>query len=399
MIFKEDVYNIYLPLIFSALHVIFGFLFFGFLGRQGDYHLGLFSFYHSFIIIFSHFFRLGADFEILSSNELITTNFKSIKSLFKAIFSLNCIILILSLFSKFFIYENIFLDTFLGSSLFALNIFISFFLRKKGHSVFYSFFVNSPFILALSIIQSFDLVDPYTAINVFILSLMILNIFAIILVAFHLNFRSYLKVELKNIKFIFSNLRYTFSANLLLLFLSQFPVLVFGFVNDFSSSATFKIINKISSIIILISQQVFTRTIPKISAYYSKDNRRLFKEYKISLKKSYTFSLLYFFIILLFSDFILNFFSLDITISILIMGFVMHMPRLLTGPIPNLLVVLDMKKDFLRVMFACLIISVFFIIPLIYFKINAAILFMFSFSCFMSIYSLVLIKNNKKLNV
>ena len=262
---KKDIFTIAFPVFFAALNNISGFIFLGLLSRIDINYLAYFSIYHSFIVVLSQFFRLGADYEILSNSNNLKKKYNSSEHLISSIISINIPVLLILFFIKSLFLNNLITSILIGGSLFGMNVFFAYCFRSLKKPLLYSIFLNSPYILSLIISYFFSFDNTYSSINHFNNSLLILCTLQFIYF-FAINKNITLnKIKFSEIKILFKNLKNIFSANFILLFLTEFPIFFFGVIGDLFAVSIYKLVHKLSSIIILISNQSFTGVITEIA--------------------------------------------------------------------------------------------------------------------------------------
>ena len=334
------------PLLMSALNIIFGFIFFALISRENVEYLGIFSFVHGGSIILSHFFRFGSDFDIFKNSSDLKKIYGVEDSIISHIIILNIFFLFfLIIFRLFFNIPSMIFYTIMMALTLSLNIVISNFFRRKNYILLYSMFLNSPFIIATAGLFFLPITDSFTAINIFLGAFYFLIIFELFFLKLYFKFSFFEKINFRNIKPIFINLYPTFISGVILLFMEQLPVLAFGWAGDFESAAIFRIISKICVVLVIISNAFFASAIPEISITNPKNLALIESIYNRASSKAFILSSIYILAIFLFLPIIIDIFSIEIVYSNLFLLFLGNLIIVLSGPVNQALIIFNLQTQ------------------------------------------------------
>ena len=385
----------------SALNVMFGFIYFAIISRESIEYLGVFSFVHSSSIILSHFFRFGTDFDIFKNNTDLKNLYGDKDNIINYMLTINLLSLLLLLFiHNFFIIPSMIFYTFLIAILLSVNVIIANFFRRKNYVLLYSILLNSPFIIAVIGSFLFTISNKLTAIHLFVGAFSILLFFEIILLKIKLKIKFFKPIKLSAIKPIFFNLYPTFIAGIILLFMEQLPVLVFGMSGDFESAAIFKLFSKICIVLVIISNAFFASTIPEISKADSNQKGFIESIYNNASSKAFVLSIIYMIGIFLFLPIIMNIFNTQILyINLLFLFFASLLP-VLSGPINQLFIVFNQQKYLMKILlYSLLILCPVTILLIFQFGLEGAIASALLFNLFWIVTSLFKFHFNNEINL
>lgn len=382
----------FFPITFSFLGLLSGFLFLGKISNINDSYLGIFSFIHSGALIFSHLLRFGSDFDVLKSKEKLNERFKDSDFLIKYIFQ-TCSILILGLiFIKDIIPNNLFWGL-LTACLLSINIVFSNYIRSKNYINLFSIFLHSPFIISAFLIFLLSEIQQFTGIKIFVFSLSLLVLIQLFFLKFHIKVDFFKIVNLDKIKIFYTNLFPIFISGLIILVAAQLPIIIFGILENYEDAAIFKILNKICSLMLIISRAFFASTIPRISGILNK-KREVEKIYNQRNLIVFLINLVVSIIIIMLSSYIKYYFNIDFSYKSLILLLFAFNVISICGPINELYVItgheIQMGKIFT---FSFLISLPFFYYLTLNFMIIGSI---FSVLIFNSISSILLMINYYK---
>lgn len=331
-----------IPIIFSLTGLLAGFIFLGKISSSGYENLGIFSFIHSGALIFSHLIRFGSDFDVLKSNKKLIERFSDSDFLIKYVFQLSSVLIFILLCFKNLVPYNLFWGL-ITACLLSLNIVFSNYIRSKNYINLFSFFLHSPFIISAFLIFFVTNIQEYTAIKIFVFSLSLLVLLQLFFITKFMKVNFFRFVNFLKAKIFYFKLFPIFFSGLVILIAAQLPVIIFGILKNYGDAASFKVLNKICSLLLLTSRAFFASTIPQISS--------LLKN-KVLVQKMYNdrnfivlmVNLMITGLILLFSSYIKIYFSVEFNlISIILLLIAFHFTSI-GGPINELYVITSCEK-------------------------------------------------------
>jgi O-antigen/teichoic acid export membrane protein len=389
------------PLMMSALNIIFGFIFFAIISRQNIEFLGIFSFVHSGSIILSHFFRFGTDFDIFKNSTDLKNLYGDEDNIINYMLTINLSsLLFLLIIHNLFSIPLMIFYTILIAILLSLNVIIANFFRRKNYVLLYSVLLNSPFIIAALGSFLFTISNSFTAIYLFVGAFVILLFFEILLLKSELKIKFFKPIRFSAIKPILSNLYPTFIGGIILLFMEQLPVLVFGWSGDFESAAIFKIFSKICIVLVIISNAFFAATIPEISKTDFIQKGFIESLYNKASSKAFILSVIYIAGIFLFLPIIMDIFNVQILYINLLFLFIASLVPVFSGPINQLFIIFNQQKYLMKILLSSLLIVGPITILLIFeFGLEGAIASLLLFNLFWIVPSLFKFYSSNKINL
>lgn len=389
------------PLAMSAFNVIFGFIFFAIISRENIEYLGIFSFVHSGSIILSHFFRFGTDFDIFKNSKDLKKLYGNEDNILRYMLKINFFLIpFLLLINILFNISPMVFYTILIAILFSLNVIISNYFRRKKYFILCSILLNSPFIIATIGSFLFSISNNFSAIYLFAGAFSILLFFEIFVLKIKLKIKFFTPIKFIAIKPILSNLYPTFLSGIILLFMEQLPVLVFGWSGDFEGAAIFKLISKICVVLVIISNAFFVSTIPEISTTNPMHKGLIESLYNKASSKAFVFSVIYMLGISLFLPLIMDFFNTKILYINLFILFLVNLIPVFSGPIYQLLIIFNQQKYLMKVLiFSLLILCPITILLIFRFSLEGAIVSALLFNLFWMVPSLFKFNFDNKINL
>ena len=390
-----------IPLMMSALNVIFGFIFFAIISRESIEYLGIFSFVHSGSIILSHFFRFGTDFDIFKNSKDLKNLYGDEDNIINYMLTINLFsVLFLLLINNFFNISSMLFYTILIAILLSLNVIIANFFRRKNYVLLYSVLLNSPFIIAAIGSFLFSISNSFTAIYLFVGAFLILLFFEILILTIKFKMKFFKPIRFIAIKPILSNLYPTFIAGIILLFMEQLPVLVFGWSGDFESAAIFKLFSKICIVLIIISNAFFAATIPEISITDSNQKGSIESLYNNASSKAFILSLMYIVGIFLLLPIIMDIFNTKILYVNLFLLFIASLVPVVSGPINQLFIIFNQQKYLMEILiYSLLVVCPITILLIFKFGLEGAIASALLFNLFWIVPSLFKFYSDNKINL
>lgn len=389
------------PLIMSALNVIFGFIFFAIISRENIEYLGIFSFVHSGSIILSHFFRFGTDFDIFKNSKDLKKLYGDEDNIISYMLQINFFSIPFLLFiNNLFNISSMVFYTLLIAILLSLNVIISNFFRRKKYVILCSILLNSPFIIATIGSFLFSISNNFSAIYLFTGAFSILLFFEILILKIKLKMKFFKPIKFIAIKPILSNLYPTFLTGVILLFMEQLPVLVFGWSGDFEGAAIFKLISKICIVLVIISNAFFVSTIPEISTTDPNHKGLIESIYNNASSKALIFSVIYMSGIFLLLPLIMDIFNTEILYINLFILFIVNLIPVFSGPIHQLFIIFNQQKYLMKILiFSLLALCPITILLIFKFSLEGAIVSALLFNLFWIVPSLFKFNFDNKINL